>query len=286
VRAIVMSMMSEGPSRPHRCALVRLARGDVALSLVRAARQVSLVVALVCLHGLTACGRPEPAACRPPLAPSARAQVPAPNLCVAGGARLCGGECGPCDDTSCLVPRSPEGQVADVAVCFGDLADRGDRLCSVCGDGEACLYRSPRQLVCVPDELCQALAARGAAHLCRFTDKSSYDAERPIASTSAECPHPSLCGGCCGDCEQGGACVGRSPTRPFGVCADREGPRPLWRQACAVVDHYGLQGYPVGFGDCMAFVGADVDREAALTSGLVVPNCDELVAAGYPVECY
>ncbi len=31
-----------------------------------------------------------------------------------------------------------------------------------------------------------------------------------------------LCGGECGECGAGQACVGRSPTKPFGVCADRK----------------------------------------------------------------
>jgi hypothetical protein len=43
---------------------------------------------------------------------------------------------------------------------------------------------------------------------------------------------------------------------------------------------------PSSAGRCMVFAGPEVDRAAALSDGLKVPNCDELVAAGYPVECY
>ena len=269
-------------------AAVRPAGHSVSVIVKRLSRAQALGLMGAALLVLPSCVAEEAAVeCRPPLAAWTRAAPPAPGACAAEGVRFCGGDCGPCDDASCIVPRAPDGQVADVAVCFRDLADRGERVCSACGDGEACLYRSPRQLVCVPDAVCQALAARGAAHLCRFSDKSAYDAERPIASTSADCPHPSLCGGCCGDCELGGACVGRSPTRPFGVCADREGERPFWRQSCAVLRHRDgdLQEYPV-IANCAVFTGPEIDPEVALLNGLSVPNCDEVVSAGYPVECY
>jgi len=82
-------------------------------------------------------------------------------------------------------------------------------------------------LVCVPLDICRALALLGSSRACRYADKSAYDGS-PIASGVATCPSDAqghslrnahiLCGGDCGDCPPDRPCIGRSATRPIGIC--------------------------------------------------------------------
>lgn len=141
------------------------------------------------------------------------------------GVRICGG------DRHCpwLVPPgcrgqgcTPTGAGEDTGVCWTDLPDKGDRLCAACEDGEVCAFRGTSELICVPQDVCSTLWIAGDTTGCRYADKSDYT-DAPLPSPSGSCPGNlggkfALCGGDCGGCPST-PCVGRSPGRPFGICA-------------------------------------------------------------------
>ena len=149
--------------------------------------------------------------------------------CLVQGVRLCGPGCSPVGTPECCAAvRDRETDEALVAgVCWTDLSDTGQRPCAGCRDGEVCVERAPGSLVCVPFDICRALALLGSARACRYADKSAYDGS-PLAPGAATCPNDTnghslrnahmLCGGDCGDCVPGRPCIGRSPSRPLGVC--------------------------------------------------------------------
>lgn len=149
--------------------------------------------------------------------------------CLVQGVRLCGPGCSPVGTPECCaaVRDRQTDEALSAGVCWTDLEDTGQRPCVGCRDDEACVERAPGSLVCVPLDICRALSLLGSARACRYGDKSGYDGS-PIAPGATKCPNDSLghslrnarilCGGDCGDCAPGTPCIGRSPSRPLGVC--------------------------------------------------------------------
>jgi hypothetical protein len=160
-----------------------------------------------------------------------------------GGVRICGGShhCPWLDTRDCPANGcEPTGATSDTGVCFSDLADMGTRPCDYCQDGEVCAWRK-QGLVCVPMDLCTALWSAGDLNGCRYSDKTSFD-DSPLPTPSGPCPgglgvrpgqNAVLCGGACGGCAASLPCVGRSPGRPFGVCANALAGFPATCQAAA-----------------------------------------------------
>jgi hypothetical protein len=140
------------------------------------------------------------------------------------GVRICGGKSHcpwlrppECPGEGC----TPTGAGANAGVCWSDLSDKGDRRCAACNDGEVCAFRQSGELVCVPPDLCELLWDAGDLTGCRYADKSDYT-NALLPTPSGPCPGAldgTLCGGDCGPCPGDRICVGRSPGRPFGVCA-------------------------------------------------------------------
>lgn len=142
------------------------------------------------------------------------------------GVRICGGS----QHCPWLTPPECPGQGCtqtgsdpSTGVCWSDLPDKGQRLCAACNDGEVCVFRGTGELICAPTDLCETLWGDGDTLGCRYADKSRYT-NVALPTPSGPCPGGLagqfiLCGGECGDCPSRLPCVGRSPGRPFGICA-------------------------------------------------------------------
>ncbi len=108
-----------------------------------------------------------------------------------------------------------------------ELARAGDYYrCGVCGsEGALCvgMLAFPR-LFCADPAICSWLADAGYSDACWYQDKTPW--KRGASIPAPACP-PSgraagLCGGACGACSDGRVCTGRSPTHPFGICAQQK----------------------------------------------------------------
>jgi len=152
-------------------------------------------------------------------------------LCDPAGIRLCKNpECplapGACPGLGCTPSADREtGAPETTGVCWDDIPTFVTEQCSACKGDQVCVHRSSTELVCVPFAVCDALYKLGAGAACRYGDKSPFTDE-PIAQ-SPVCPpgHDyQICGGACGDCLGTGGyadrCVGRSASRPIGICTD------------------------------------------------------------------
>lgn len=208
--------------------------------------------------------------------------APHPECAAAEGTRICGGaSCPWLEPPDCLgygcTPALTRDALApsDGGVCWADLPGAGAELCYGCPEGQLCIHRTAEQLVCVPAGVCEALWDLGVRDVCRYTDKSPYD-HQPIPSAGSECPGDAgypLCGGGCPSCGDG-RCNGRSPSRPFGICARPSDPgdnqvsspirfcspdgktpneRACWAHdwACAVFDPSGLDPIARRYGTCL-----------------------------------
>jgi hypothetical protein len=133
--------------------------------------------------------------------------------------RLCDGAQCPAPACQCL-PASDRDTFtpSEAGVCWTDLADWPNDECYACEDGEACIHRVTDELHCAPLDVCVSLSALGASNVCTYADKSPFT-DAPLA-VGGGCPvqDHSVCGGGCGDCNQGFRCTGRSAARGFGVC--------------------------------------------------------------------
>jgi hypothetical protein len=209
--------------------------------------------------------------------------------CAPEGVRLCGGPCPPPEAIDCAgdgcTPTAHRDDLspADMGVCWPDLDAWVSSPCIACEEDEACLHRAAGGLWCVPREVCSTLFAMGRADLCRYPDKTPFT-DQPLAEAPG-CPavDTTLCGGGCGECAPFDFCVGRSATRPFGLCVDNvSGPTqcspddPTLQGAC-----YELLEY------CATFRTEPADQGVANQYGVCEPEerCLAAAAAGV-VACY
>lgn len=142
--------------------------------------------------------------------------------CEAAGVRLCGGACPSLEPPECpgygCTPALDRTTLDPTAggVCWYDLPEHTTRACAACEDGEACAYRGPEDLVCVPRAVCSALWALGDTKACRYADKSAYTNDAtPVPDFCPPGGDGLVCGGTCACKEH---CIGRSPLHPFGIC--------------------------------------------------------------------
>ncbi len=147
-----------------------------------------------------------------------------PN-CAAGSVRLCGGACGEisgCAGSGCTPLLEDDGTASPIGICWADLADDGSTPCALCDDNEGCVARAAGEYVCVPLEVCAAIASLGTDGVCWYGDKVAYDGRAEATSTSCAGPMGIVCGGACGACSASGnvlpRCVGRGPDHPNGIC--------------------------------------------------------------------
>jgi hypothetical protein len=198
------------------------------------------------------------------------------------GVRICGGSARcpwltapDCPGRGC----EETGPDSGTGVCFSDLSDLGDRLCTACNDGEVCAFRGAADLVCVPQDLCATLWNAGGTSACRYADKSAYT-NLVLPVPSGACPgnlgaSPGLsaiiCGGPCGACSPGAPCAGRSPGRPFGVCAEYNFDGMPTEGSCAGA------ALP---GSCGIFEVAPADQPEADKYGFIImADCPEIATS-------
>ena len=202
------------------------------------------------------------------------------------GVRICGGvnNCPWLEPPSCRGHGCTEtGADADAGVCWTDLPDVGNRLCSACNDGEVCVFRGANELICVAEDVCQTLWDAGDTVGCRYADKSTYT-NATLPSPLGPCPGDLsgqliLCGGACGGCP-GTPCVGRSPGRPFGVCA--------WQESGASQGAISTCSVPPGAYDCTdhtqacaVFAVQATNESLAMMYGICMPASDCAKAAQF-----
>jgi hypothetical protein len=120
-------------------------------------------------------------------------------------------------------------------VCWSDVPQAAAEQCVACADGEVCIQRDDKQLVCVSAGVCAALWDLGVTDVCRYADKSRYD-HMALPAPTGPCPAPGanvVCGGACGPC-LAGRCTGRSPRHPFGICQEMYLPGPAQFETCTI----------------------------------------------------
>ena len=243
-------------------------------------------------HDGTAGDAPSPDATPPDAGPF--------DPCLVDRIRMCGPGCPPLGSPPCCTAAydRSSGTPANAGACWLDLPDPGQRDCAGYEDGEACVYRAPNRLICVPEGVCRALFAMGATRTCRYADKSAYDG-RSLAPPPTSCPvgtdgktlanKGSLCGGACGKCAGGNQqpCTGRSADRAFGICPIRYTIEPVASvdkiQRCS--SNADCPGTSSAF--CAVFrVGVDDQTEARSYGGCMVPVwCTNAAIAGQ-VTCF
>lgn len=144
------------------------------------------------------------------------------------GVRLCGTkshcyEAGPHCDCRPLphIGKAGDGTV-ELGYCAGSVPDLW--LCGSCFDGEVCveIFYADAPF-CASESLARLYVAHGAGDLAYYADYTPYTGD-PLPEPT-ECPPPqgelALCGGKCGGCSGDRLCTGRSPTHPWGICADQ-----------------------------------------------------------------
>ncbi len=211
------------------------------------------------------------------------------------GIRLCGAGCGWLDAPDCPGLGCAKGEdintgkAVDAGVCLPDIGGDITGQCWDCPDGDACFDQHGVGLVCVPEEVCRELWLLGVKNVCRYADKSAYDA-RPLAAPGSKCPDAyHMCGGPCPCAGPPLTCTGRSADRRFGLCTDTDSPyvrcevqTGQWNgcatgYTCGVFKNAGDQPAALAYGVCM---GADGCRylRAHLPGGFLCydPNGNEL----------
>jgi hypothetical protein len=158
------------------------------------------------------------------------------------GYKLCGGQCG----DSCPRDKMGRGCASDdymmpdpqhnVGVCWGSGPNtlwRSD--CDRCEDGFLCALSSAKLLEptpaatfqfmdCTVQDWARMFALGGRLDMARYADRSAYtDQPLPTPSTCPSIAGLLLCGGPCGGCQNGFACIGRSPLHPYSVCVNEKG---------------------------------------------------------------
>jgi hypothetical protein len=213
--------------------------------------------------------------------------------CTVDGIRLCKNpECtipaGACPGLGCTPAADREtGMPEEAGVCWADVPNFLTESCTACKDGEVCVHRSPTELFCVPFDVCDRLYKLGATTACRYADKTPFT-DAPLES-GASCPLGMtnlLCGGACGACKitYPWACVGRSATRPFGVCVSAFSVnQPPF--LCSY-DATGKPIQPCTLGWCAVFDNPAPDNVISQRFGVCMPGNDCVSASkGTPLKC-
>ncbi len=153
---------------------------------------------------------------------SAASTGDSPTDCTPAEIRLCGAKpCPPMDFEACPgvgctpVSDANTGVLLEVGICWPDLEDWVSSRCFVCKAGEVCVHYTEGESYCAPLEVCETLLALSAGTACRYTDRTTFTGA-PLAIGSS-CPEY-MCGLGCLPCGASGACVGLSPTHPYGLC--------------------------------------------------------------------
>lgn len=154
-----------------------------------------------------------------------------PFECEAEGIRFCGEHdlCPPfgfpeCTGVGCTPAGDRSNQESlEIGVCWPDIPSWVNSPCIACDDGEVCVHDDASGLFCVPFGVCAKLWELGATTACRYADKSAFT-NAPLA-VSLSCPEPdnAFCGGACEPCPLEFPCVGRSATKPLGICVEAFG---------------------------------------------------------------
>jgi hypothetical protein len=184
------------------------------------------------------------------------------------GDSLCGTLCGDQCGMGCV------GGVDD-GYCSKYVGD-----CLSCTDGHLCVGKAdtPPALDCADEEIGVLLARNGEADHVRYADFSAYTGA-PIPPAPAQCPSIpglDLCGGACGECPAGFACIGRSPLHPISTCfrINSYAPWPITCQSSA-----DCSGAVPG---CFHFVVDPASQPLADAYGFCVSSAKCAAAGQYP----
>jgi len=221
------------------------------------------------------------------------------SLCDPAGIRVCHdpecpvipGECPPlgCTPAANLETGAPE----QAGVCWLDIPTFLSEPCIACNDGEVCVHRSPTELICVPFAVCDSLAKLGAPTVCRYADKSPFTDAPPASGPCPPGQSGILCDGGCGPCNDSPPlhlfrCVGRSATRPHGLCVETASGTPNLGFRCSYApDGSPIQACPTKLGElCAVFSVGPPDDIVAQSFGICVPGTECVAAAtAMPLRC-
>lgn len=195
------------------------------------------------------------------------------------GYAVCGGpnQCSPGPQCYCDFGEPP----GELGVCVGNgypdpLSGIG---CYPGFDGRVCIHVPQGVWGDAPFDVGVLFAQNGAAARVRYADLSLWTGDPlPQATTCPSLGNVLPCGGSCGACPSGEACVGRSPIHPVGICnPDKHG--------CSVVPLVD-GGVTVPCPDyttqsCFTFVVQSGAQPEADMAGICLPkaDCDALAQA-------
>ena len=169
------------------------------------------------------------------------AETDAASSCsTSTGESLCGGSCGSCVEGTCNlqqpVPVFDAGDPTVLRICRANNIRRG---CRYADDGFLCAFEDSvstvvtpvsatmQQMDIVDGDVAALFHANGRDDLVRYADRAAFNGAPLPSLPCPAIPNLPLCGGECAPCPtpvyptQSYACVGRSPTHPFSICANR-----------------------------------------------------------------
>lgn len=165
------------------------------------------------------------------------------------GYNLCNGPCGaacPPDkdgNPGCASDQPGMPDPVDLGICettgalSGWVAAASGFGCNQCADGHVCVLSTQRLwrtspvetfdiMECATRDFAIMYTLAGHPEMARYADRSAYtDQPLPEPATCPSVPGITLCGGACGGCPQGYACVGRSPLHPYSLCVNEAAPK-------------------------------------------------------------